>query len=120
MRCEKGHDFALSKKGYADFCPAARAGAYDQTLFDSRSRFISGGFYGELVEGLGRLLNEYAPQGPLLDAGCGEGSFLKALCPDPSARLWRLALGGGRSVPPAPANGQLGRCFEHPLPRQLS
>ena len=87
LRCEKGHDFALSKKGYADFCPAARAGAYDQALFDSRSRFISGGFYGELVEGLGRLLNEYAPQGPLLDAGCGEGSFLKALCPDPSARL---------------------------------
>jgi len=87
LRCEKGHDFALSKKGYADFCPAARAGAYDQTLFDSRSRFISGGFYGELVEGLRRLLNEYAPQGPLLDAGCGEGSFLKAILPDPAIRI---------------------------------
>ena len=26
LRCERGHDFALSKKGYVDFCPAAKAG----------------------------------------------------------------------------------------------
>ena len=87
LRCEEGHDFALSKKGYVDFCPAARAGAYDNALFDSRSRFIGGGFYGELIDALKALLLQYAPVGPLLDAGCGEGSFLKALCPDPSARL---------------------------------
>jgi 23S rRNA (guanine745-N1)-methyltransferase len=106
LRCERGHDFALSKKGYADFCPAARAGAYDDALFDSRSRFIAGGFYGELIESLKALLEKYAPTGPLLDAGCGEGSFLKALCPDPLARpcigldlsrpgVQRAARGGG-------------------------
>ena len=87
LRCEKGHDFALSKKGYADFCSAARAGAYDDGLFDSRSRFIAGGFYAELIENLKGFLKMYAPAGPILDAGCGEGSFLKAVCPDPSARL---------------------------------
>ena len=41
LRCEKGHDFSISKKGYVDFCPGARAGAYDDALFDSRSRFIA-------------------------------------------------------------------------------
>ena len=106
LRCDAGHDFALSKKGYVDFCPAARAGAYDDDLFDSRSRFIAGGFYEELIERLRTLLDRYAPAGPVLDAGCGEGSFLKAILPDPSARaclgldlsrpgVQRAARGGG-------------------------
>ena len=106
LRCEKGHDFAVSRKGYGDFCPTAKAGAYDDALFDSRSRFISGGFYGELIENLKALATEYAPDGPILDAGCGEGSFLKLLCPDPLARpyigldlarpgIQRAARGGG-------------------------
>ena len=102
LRCERGHDFAVSRKGYVDFCPAAKAGAYDDALFDSRSRFIAGGFYAELVEAIRKLL----PEGPLLDAGCGEGSFLKAICPDPASRpcigldlsrpgVQRAARGGG-------------------------
>lgn len=106
LRCENGHDFALSKKGYADFCPAARAGAYGDALFDSRSRFIAGGFYGSLIDQLRALLGRYAPEGPILDAGCGEGSFLKAICPDAAARpcvgldlsrpgIQRAARGGG-------------------------
>ena len=82
LRCQRGHDFAISRKGYVDFCPAAKAGAYDDALFDSRSRFIAGGFYAELIEAVRKLL----PEGPILDAGCGEGSFLKAVCPDPAAR----------------------------------
>ena len=106
LRCEKGHDFSISKKGYVDFCPAARAGAYDDALFDSRSRFIAGGFYGELIENLRKLLDKYAPDGPILDAGCGEGSFMQAICPDPPTRpcigldlsrpgIQRAARGGG-------------------------
>ena len=102
MRCERGHDFAISKKGYADFCPGAKAGAYDDALFNSRSRFIAGGFYAELIEALKNLL----PEGSVLDAGCGEGSFLKLIVQDPSARpalgidlsrpgIQRAARGGG-------------------------
>ena len=102
LRCERGHDFALSKKGYADFCPSAKAGTYDDALFDSRSRFIAGGFYAELIETLKALL----PDGPILDAGCGEGSFLKAIVPEPAGRpcmgldlsrpgIQRAARGGG-------------------------
>ena len=96
LRCENGHDFAVSKKGYADFCPAAKAGAYDDTLFDSRSRFIAGGFYAELIEAVRKLL----PEGPILDG------FLKAIVPDAAARpclgldlsrpgIQRAARGGG-------------------------
>jgi 23S rRNA (guanine745-N1)-methyltransferase len=102
LRCERNHDFAISRKGYVDFCPAAKAGAYDDALFTSRSRFIAGGFYAELVEAIRKLL----PEGPILDAGCGEGSFLKAILPAPSARpcvglvlsrpgVQRAARGGG-------------------------
>ena len=86
LRCERGHDFAISRKGYVDFCPSARAGAYDDALFDSRSRFIAGDFYTELIEDLKGILEQYASEGPILDAGCGEGSFLKAVLPDPEAR----------------------------------
>ncbi len=102
LRCENGHDFAVSKKGYADFCPAAKAGAYDDALFDSRSRFIAGGFYSSLIREIQALL----PDGPILDAGCGEGSFLKVIVPDAAARpclgldlsrpgIQRAARGGG-------------------------
>ena len=86
LRCENGHDFALSKKGYGDFCPSAKAGAYDAALFDSREKFIGGGFYQTLIHELRAMLAQYAPDGPILDAGCGEGSFLKAVCPDPHRR----------------------------------
>lgn len=106
LRCVKGHDFSLSKKGYADFCPSARAGAYDDALFASRSRFIAGGFYEGLIETLKALLRKYAPEGSVLDAGCGEGSFLKAILPAPLTRpiigldlsrpgIQRAARGGG-------------------------
>ncbi len=102
LRCEKGHDFSISGKGYADFCPAAKAGVYGDALFDSRSRFIAGGFYSALIREIQALL----PDGPILDAGCGEGSFLKAILPDPAARpclgldlsrpgIQRAARGGG-------------------------
>ena len=74
----------------------------NDALFNSRSRFIAGGFYAELVEAIRKLL----PEGPILDAGCGEGSFLKAVCPDTAARpclgldlsrpgIQRAARGGG-------------------------
>ena len=106
LRCEKGHDFTVSKKGYADFCPAARAGAYDDALFDSRSRFIAGGFYDELIDSLTALLKKHAADGPILDAGCGEGSFLKAIVPNAATHpclgldlsrpgVQRAARGGG-------------------------
>ena len=106
LRCENGHDFALSKKGCADFCPGARAGAYDDALFDSRSRFIAGGYYQTLIDEMKAFLVRYAPDGPVLDAGCGEGSFMKAICPDPTTRpcigldlsrpgIQRAARGGG-------------------------
>ena len=106
LRCEKGHDFSISKKGYVDFCPGARAGAYDDALFDSRSRFIAGGYYHTLIDEMKASLVRYAPDGPVLDAGCGEGSFLKAICPDPTTRpclgldlsrpgVQRAARGGG-------------------------
>ena len=102
LRCENGHDFAVSKKGYVDFCPAAKAGAYDDALFNSRSRFIAGGFYSSLIREIQALL----PDGPILDAGCGEGSFLKAIMPNAAARpclgldlsrpgIQRAARGGG-------------------------
>ena len=87
LRCEAGHDFALSRKGYVDFCPAAKAGAYDESLFESRERFITGGFYESMLAYIRDMLQRLAPEGPLLDAGCGEGSFLKAILPDPAIRI---------------------------------
>lgn len=85
LRCERGHDFALSSKGYGDFAPNQPPSLYDKPLFESRRRILAGPFYKPLTETLRKTLSAFAPAGPVLDAGCGEGSFLKALYPETTA-----------------------------------
>lgn len=76
LKCRGGHDFALSRKGYCDLAPQKHAALYDRSLFESRRRILSSGLYEKTVRTLKELLLSYAPEGPVLDAGCGEGTFL--------------------------------------------
>lgn len=103
LACPQGHTFALSSRGYGDFAPGKQGGMYDEALFTARRRVLEGDFYTPALTLMGELMDRYAPEGAVLDAGCGEGTFLKRLCPqrrpaigvDLSRAGIRLAARGG-------------------------
>lgn len=76
LKCRRGHDFALSRKGYCDLAPQKHTALYTRALFESRRRILRSRIYEKAAETLKQLLLRYAPEGPVLDAGCGEGTFL--------------------------------------------
>lgn len=76
LKCRRGHDFSLSRKGYCDFAPQKHAALYGRELFESRRRILTGRLYEKAAATLNELISLYAPEGPVLDAGCGEGTFL--------------------------------------------
>lgn len=81
LACPQGHAFALSSRGYGDFAPQKQGGIYDEALFAPRRRVLEGAFYTPAMERIRGMMDKYAPEGAVLDAGCGEGTFLKRLCP---------------------------------------
>ena len=76
LRCENGHTFDPSRKGYVHFAPNAAPSRYDKTLFLARGRILQAGFYDGVIEAI-RALTPDAET--VLDAGCGDGTFTKAL-----------------------------------------
>ena len=79
LKCTRGHDFSLSRKGYCDLASQKHTALYDRSLFESRRRILRSGLYDQAIDTLRSLLSQYAPEGPVLDAGCGEGTFLLRL-----------------------------------------
>lgn len=83
LRCEKGHCFDLSRKGYVNFAHAGALPHYDRALFLARREVLSHGFYAPIAEAIDEVLRlEEARLGRpafLLDAGCGEGYYAAAL-----------------------------------------
>ena len=78
LKCTAGHDFALGKKGYCDFASAKHTELYTRALFESRRRILSGRLFAPFTALLQDAVLSCCPEGVLLDAGCGEGTFLKA------------------------------------------
>lgn len=79
-RCEHGHSFDVAKQGYVNLLPVQNKRSKDpgdsKAMVQARSRFLAGGFYAPLAEALtARVLAD--PVGALLDAGCGEGYYLR-------------------------------------------
>lgn len=74
--CPTGHRFDLSKKGTLYFLKRHLESEYTTTMLAHRRRMLQSGLYAPLVEHLAEII---APEAALLDAGCGEGSFLAAL-----------------------------------------
>ncbi len=101
LRCKNGHAFDPSRRGYVNFAPNAAPSRYDQTLFTARRSILEGGFYNRIVE----TIKQYVPESSVvLDAGCGDGTFTKALKSDTTIGLdlskdaIRLAASGGGTV----------------------
>ena len=102
LRCENGHTFDPSRKGTVNFAPNAAPSRYDAALFEARRRILEAGFYDTVI----RTVREAMPQpaGVVLDAGCGDGTFTKALQGettlgiDLSKDAIRLAASGGGPI----------------------
>ncbi|MBR3128939.1 MAG: methyltransferase domain-containing protein, partial [Clostridia bacterium] len=75
--CKNGHTFDPSRKGYVHFLPNAKPSKYDAALFEARRRILEGGFYDAVIEAIRARMP--ADPAVVLDAGCGDGTFTKAL-----------------------------------------
>ena len=102
LRCANGHTFDPSRKGYVHFAPNAAPSRYDKALFEARRRIMRTGFYDAVIETIRHAMPKDAEV--VLDAGCGDGTFTKALQGkttvglDLSKDAILLAAGGGGPV----------------------
>ena len=74
------HCFDLAAAGYVNLSSSkASGGGDDGTLIRARSSFLSEGHYSSIAARVGDILQNYCPNGIVLDAGCGEGYYTGAL-----------------------------------------
>lgn len=85
LRCGGGHAFSVAAKGYANFVPNQRPlKGYDRAFFEARARFFGRGAYRHVLDGLLDVLAALDPTPrAVLDAGCGEGSYARAVAAAP-------------------------------------
>lgn len=79
--CENGHCYDLSRRGYVNLAPSHRQSGdkYDETLFESRGRVFAEGFYAPVRDALCAALADRSGPFTLVDAGCGEGYYARAV-----------------------------------------
>jgi 23S rRNA (guanine745-N1)-methyltransferase len=85
-RCENGHSFDVARQGYVHLLPVQKKRSLDpgdsKEMVAARQRFLNAGFYKEIAEALSDLALEALPVeeiGSVLDAGSGEGYYLRHL-----------------------------------------
>ncbi len=99
-RCTDGHHFDLASQGYLHLLPVQNKRSRDpgdsKVMVACRRRFLNAGYYQPIAEATARaVLRDAAPGATLrcLDAGCGEGYYLRQLAAAGS-EVGRLALIG--------------------------
>ena len=89
LRCPKAHSFDLAREGYAYLLPMQKKHTADpgdgKAMVRARRAFLSAGHYAPLMQALAALCAEL-PHGHIVDAGCGEGSFMMPLAVRSSQR----------------------------------
>jgi 23S rRNA (guanine745-N1)-methyltransferase len=86
-RCGNGHTFDIAHDGYVNLLLAqqkrSRDPGYSREMLRGRRRFFDAGHYELLADSLAKLILRYLPpEGQdrlVLDAGCGEGYYLRRL-----------------------------------------
>ena len=78
--CPRRHSFSVARSGYVNLLqPQDKKSKHpgdSKDAVDARRRLLDAGLGDALVE---RLRGDVLEEGPLLDVGCGEGTFLEAL-----------------------------------------
>lgn len=79
LRCANRHTFDIARQGYVNLVPAARQSAYyDRGSFLARGAILRAGYYDHIRDA---VLEAVADCGArrVLDAGCGEGFYARAV-----------------------------------------
>jgi len=82
--CAKRHTFDIARQGSVNFVPQQKESFYKKELFESRAKVFEAGVYAPVIDVLTQAIDRHVqkPHPVLLDAGCGEGYYTKAVCPD--------------------------------------
>lgn len=85
-RCAAGHSYDIAKQGYTHLLPVQHKRSRDpgdsKAMVAARQRFLNAGHYQPIADAVARAVLARRPvAGPLhcLDAGCGEGYYLRQL-----------------------------------------
>jgi 23S rRNA (guanine745-N1)-methyltransferase len=85
-RCATGHSFDIASQGYANLLPVQQKRSRDpgdsKEMVASRQRFLNAGHYQPIADAVSRaVLGDLATEASVscLDAGCGEGYYLRQL-----------------------------------------
>lgn len=84
--CANGHRFDLAREGYVNLLLAqhrrSKDPGYSKEMIAGRRDFFDAGHYAPLADGVAEHVRSALPAGPdrvVLDAGCGEGYYLRRL-----------------------------------------
>lgn len=88
--CTQGHSFDIAKQGYTNLLPVQHKRSLDpgdhKDMVESRRRFLNAGYYQPIADAVNRavLSGQFLRPASLdslccLDAGCGEGYYLRQL-----------------------------------------
>ncbi len=98
-RCGAGHSFDVARQGYTNLLPVQNKRSLDpgdsKVMVAARSRFLNGGWYQPVAEAISAaVLAAHAGAATIscLDAGCGEGYYLRQLAARATSSLALLGL----------------------------
>lgn len=88
--CPDGHSFDIAKQGYVNLLPVQQKRSHDpgdsKAMVAARQRFLNAGHYQPVAEAVSHAVLSHAevqsaanPPFSCLDAGCGEGYYLRQL-----------------------------------------
>ena len=82
--CESGHSYDIARQGHTNLLPVqntrSRNPGDSKEMIEARQRFLDAGFYEPISDALNRMILEDIPSvASVLDAGCGEGYYLRQL-----------------------------------------
>jgi 23S rRNA (guanine745-N1)-methyltransferase len=99
-RCAAGHAFDVASQGYTHLLPVQQKRSRDpgdsKEMVAARRRFLNAGFYQPIAEAMAQAVLADLPPGATascLDAGCGEGYYLRQLAAAPRAGQTLALLG---------------------------
>ena len=99
-QCASGHSFDISAQGYVHLLPVQKKRSRDpgdsKEMVASRRRFLSSGAYDPIANATSKIILQDTPTGATvrcLDAGCGEGHYLRSVAASGKTGI-TLALAG--------------------------
>lgn len=80
--CAHGHSFDMARQGYVNLLPVQHKRSRDpgdsKAMVQARAEFLAAGYYAPIAAALSDVVLRSEPV-KVLDAGCGEGYYLRAL-----------------------------------------